>query len=228
MTTSPSSIGSVRVSSAEFLPPTKLVKTCVVKEGTREPWTRITCSTSSASSSIVAPGRTFGATAAIVSSQTRQARCITSSSSASFVRRSSFTSGGAGDGPLGPQGLLEVEHGLGPRAVADRERARLTAGPRRLLEQRMPVVALAHDDELARQLLADVEQRHHPRQDEDGVPPGRKKAPATQPCAYCDWPNVGIPRSTPVRYSRSEDGGRKSVSTPASRIRSSSRRLRSA
>ena len=42
------------------------MKTWVVNEGTREPCSRIECSTSSTSSSIVAPGRTFGATAAIV------------------------------------------------------------------------------------------------------------------------------------------------------------------
>src|SRR3712207_8926435 len=69
MTTSPSTIGSVRVSSAEFFPPTKCVKTCVVNDAVREPCTRIWCSTSSVSSSIVAPGRTCGATAAIVRSE---------------------------------------------------------------------------------------------------------------------------------------------------------------
>ena len=44
---------------------------------------------------------------------------------------------------------------------------RLAQAARRRLEQRRPVVALAHDDQLARQLAGHVEQRHHPRQDED-------------------------------------------------------------
>ena len=64
-----------------------------------------------------------------------------------------------------------MEHGLRPGPVADRERG-VAPTARRALEQRVPVVALVHDDELARQLTGDLEQRHHPRQDEDGVPPG--------------------------------------------------------
>ncbi len=55
MTTSPSSAGAVRVASAELFPSPNPVKTCVVNEGTREPWSRIRCSTSSTSSSIVTP-----------------------------------------------------------------------------------------------------------------------------------------------------------------------------
>ena len=61
-----------------------------------------------------------------------------------------------------------------------------------------------------------------------GSPPGRKNAPATQPCAYSDWPNVGMIRSTPVRYSRSEEGARKEeVDAGLVDIRSPSLRLRS-
>jgi hypothetical protein len=85
-------MGSLWLSSAEFLPPTKLVNTWVVNDGTREPSSLIECSSSSTSSSIVAPGRTFGATTAIASSHTRQARSMVASSSGDFVRRSSFTS----------------------------------------------------------------------------------------------------------------------------------------
>ena len=72
-----------------------------------------------------------------------------------------------GHDTLRRQGGSEVDHRLGPAPVADRERACLAEAARRRLEQRRSVVAFADDDQLARQLAGHVEQRHHPRQDED-------------------------------------------------------------
>ena len=175
MTTSPSSSGIVRVSSAELLPSPKPVKTWVVNDGTREPWTRISCSTSSTRSSIVAPGWTFGATAAIVASATPQARSITASSSGDFVRRSSFTSDEPVTSCSGDRASVswitvsaQIRSPTASVLVAPRPRAAC-------LEQRRAVVALAHDDELARQLAGHVEQRHHPRQHEDRLAVGAEE-----------------------------------------------------
>ena len=89
----------------------------------------------------------------------------------------------AGDHRVGRDGTREVEQGLGPRPVADRERRRRPEAARRSVEQGRPVVALADDDQLARQLTGHVEQRHHPRQDENGLPLGpeeRSRDPAVR------------------------------------------------
>ena len=50
------------------------VKMCVANDGQREPAASSSCSTASASSSIVTPGTTSGATAAIVRSTVSTAR----------------------------------------------------------------------------------------------------------------------------------------------------------
>ena len=61
-----------------------------------------------------------------------------------------------------------------------------------------------------------------------GSASGRKKPPATHPCGYELCPKNGIPRSTPERYSRSDESPRNRRSTPSARIRSERRRRRSA
>jgi hypothetical protein len=93
MTEVPSGIGrrAVAVSESKSSSPSP-VKMCVANDGQREPATRSSCSTASASSAIDTPGTTSGAVAAIVRSTASIARPIASSSSADLMRRSSFTS----------------------------------------------------------------------------------------------------------------------------------------
>ena len=166
-------MGSLWLSSAEFLPPTKLVKTWVVNEGTREPSSRIECSSSSTSSSIVAPGRTFGATTAIVSSHTRQARSMTSSSAGDFVRRSSFTSAEPVTMRSGDNASVRWSS-VSAQIRSPTASFRVSPMPTAAVSNNAaPVVALGDDHDLARQLSGEVEQGHHPRQDEDGIAIGR-------------------------------------------------------
>jgi hypothetical protein len=169
-------MGSLWLSSAEFLPPTKLVKTWVVNDGTREPSSFIECSSSSTSSSIVEPGRTFGATTAIASSHTRQARSMASSSSGDFVRRAVHERR-AGNDTLGRHRIREVEQGLRPDAVAHRERPYAAHADRGRLEQRRPVVALGRRPRPRRAALATSKRVIIRGRTNTGSRSGRKEAP---------------------------------------------------
>ena len=140
----------------------------VVKDGQREPAARSSCSTASASSTIVTPGTTSGATAAIVRSTVTIARPIASSSSSVLMRRSSFTS----REPVRSRSEPRMRPRLSTVSAQTRSPTATAAGaeaPRDALEGRVAVVGLVHDDDLSLGLLAHVEGREHPREEEDRV-----------------------------------------------------------
>src|SRR6185437_7102672 len=63
----------------------------------------------------------------------------------------------------------EVQRGLCPDAVPDRNRALGVKAPRGPLEHAEAVVRLVHDDDLALWIFAQVEGGEHAREEEDGV-----------------------------------------------------------
>ena len=79
----------------------------------------------------------------------------------------------AGLQPLEADGAAELERGLGPDAVADRNRP--VDLLRHALEERGAVVGLVDDDHLARRLLAQVERGEHARKQEDRVASGAEE-----------------------------------------------------
>ena len=146
---------------------------CVVKEVVRDPAARSSCSTASASSAIVTPGTTSGATAAIACSTVRIARPIASSSSDVFTRRRLVHERRAGAQAVEPEDPAEIQDRLAPDPVADGDRAGRAEAVRHSLERRKAVVGLVDDHELALRLFLEVEGREHAREDEDrSVGPG--------------------------------------------------------
>ncbi len=144
------------------------VKMWVVKDGQREPAARSSCSTASASSTIVTPGSTSGATAAIVRSTVTIARPIASSSSSVLMRRSSFTSREPVRSRSGPR----IRPSSSTVSAQTRSPTATDVAPRPArdaLEGRVAVVGLVHDDDLSLGLLAHVEGREHAREEEDRV-----------------------------------------------------------
>ena len=88
---------------------------------------------------------------------------------------------GARAEPIGPEDPCQVKRRLGPDAVADRDGC--IAGnesPRDALEDRVAVVGLVHDDDLAVRPNGQVEEHHHARQDEDRIRV-RPEEPARHP-----------------------------------------------
>ena len=108
-------------------------------------------------------------TAAIVCSTVAIARCIASSSSAVFTRRSSFTSAD----PVRSRSAPKLRARLSVVSAQTRSPIATVSGRAEALgdalEDRDTVVGLVDDDELASGLLPEIERDEHAREDEDGL-----------------------------------------------------------
>ena len=170
------------------------VKTCVVNEGTREPWSTHLVLDLLDELEHRRARPDLRRDRAHRRRRTRaQARSITASSSGDFVRRSSFTSAEPVTTRSGDERLGQVEQRLGPDPVADRERLRRARGrappPRTAPARRRARSTTTSSPGSSPATSNSVIIRGRTK---TGSRFGRKNAPATQPCAYCDWPNVGI------------------------------------
>ena len=201
---------------------------CVANDGVDEPASRSWSSTSSRSSAIVTPGWTRDVTASIACSTVRHARPIASSSSGVLTRRSRLTS----EDPVRSRSKPNAR----PRwsVVSAQTRSptpTVAAGPRRFATRSKTAgpSSVSFTTTISPSGLTGRSNTTTMRgSTKTGSASGRKKPPATHPCGYELWPKNGIPRSTPERYSRSDERPRKRRSTPSARIRSERRRRRSA
>ena len=204
------------------------VKMCVENDGVGEPARRSCASTSSRSSAMVTPGCTRGVTAAIACSTVRHARPIAASSSGVLTRRSRLTS----DEPvrsrsspkMRPSSSVVSAHTRSPTATLPRApRPRATRSNTARPSSVSSTTTTSPSGRTGRSKTTTIRGRT-----KTGSASGRKNPPATQLCGYELCPKKGVPRSTPERYSRSDERPRKRRSTLSERRTSDSRRRRSA
>jgi hypothetical protein len=201
---------------------------CVVKEGQRDPAARRWCSTASTRSIIVTPGTTSDATAAIVRSTVSIARPIEASSSSVLTRRSSLTIREPvrrrSNPRARPRWSVVSAHTRSP--IATDPEPSIPATARRKISAPSSVSLTTITSPAGSSWRSKAANMRGKRK--TGSRFGRKRAPVAQPCWYEIPPKFGTCRSTPVRYSRSADGARKSASMPSASSRSDRRRCRSA
>ena len=213
----PRAIGSRPVGVCEsWLSGYPYEKRCVGKDGVREPRSRISCSTASASSDMLTPGCTSGVTAAIVPSTILQAAVISSSSSGDLTRRSRLTSGvpltSSTPGSACPSSIMvspQVRSPTPRRLILPSERA---ACANSALPSSASLTVTQRGGATPQRWKA-TNMRGSTK---SGSSPGTMNAPSHPAVLRSRAGRSSAGRAPcPVRYSRSEEGGTKIASMPA-------------
>ena len=155
----------------------------VANDGQREPAASSSCSTASASSAIVTPGTTSGADGGHRRLDRRDRAAHRGELLVGLRPAELVDEARAGPQPLEADGAAEAERGLGPDAVADRDRP----SPSSSFATRSKIAAPSSVSLTTITSPAGSSRRSNAAnmrgKRKTGSRPGRKNAPVTQPCA---------------------------------------------